>query len=207
MFLFYSNANKTHQVAVVEGDLMTSSYADVSELMTSSRADDADMLGLSAGSIQVTKETVTMQGDDVPSMMSMSMTSSMYGGDLDQPEMQDLMTSSSTTSGANVMASSISDVGDLMTSSTADVDVMMSSQGGVTGLMTTSTADMGDLMTSSQADVTDLMTSSQADEVDIPVLTAKAIEQVSHGGVEIKMLQPGLLGRDQVIGLVDVVCE
>ena len=81
---------------------MTSSYADVSELMTSSRADDADMLGLSAGSIQVTKETVTMEGDDVPSMMSMSMTSSMYGGDLDQPEMQDLMTSSSTTSGADV---------------------------------------------------------------------------------------------------------
>ena len=187
---------------------MTSSYADVSELMTSSRADDADMLGLSAGSIQVTKETVTMQGDDVPSIMSMSMTSSMYGGDLDQPEMQDLMTSSSTTSGADVMASSISDVGDLMTSFTADVgDVMMSLQGGVTDLMTTSTADMGDLMTPSQADVTDLMTSSQADEVDIPVLTAKAIEQVSHGGVEIKMLQPGLLGRDQVIGLVDVVCE
>ena len=76
MFLFYSNANKTHQVAVVEGDLMTSSYADVSELMTSSRADDADMLDLSAGSVKVTKDTVTMDAENVPSMMSMSMTSS-----------------------------------------------------------------------------------------------------------------------------------
>ena len=148
---------------------MTSSYADVSELMTSSGADEADMLDLSAGSVTLTKETVTMDDEGVPSMMSMSMTSSMYGGDLDQPEMQDLMTSSSTTSGADVMASSISDVGDLMTSSTADVgDVMMSSQSGITDLMTTSTNDMADLMTSSHADVTDLMTSSQADELDIP---------------------------------------
>ena len=187
---------------------MTSSYADVSELMTSSRADDADMLDLSAVSVTVTKETVAMANEDTPSMMSMSMTSSMYGGDLDQPDMQDLMTSSSTTGGADIMTSSISDVGDLMASSAADVgDVMMSSQSGVSDLMTTSTNDMADLMTSSQADVIDLMTSSQADVVDIPVLTAKAIEQVSHGGVEIKMLQPGLLGRDQVIGLVDVVCE
>ena len=175
---------------------MTSSYPDVSELMTSSRADDADMLDLSTGSVTVTKETVAMANEAAPSMMSMSMTSSMYGGDLDQPEMQDLMTSSSTTGGADIMTSSISDVGDLMTSSAADVGDMMSSQSGVSDLMTTSTNDMADLMTS-----------SQADEVDIPVLTAKAIEQVSHGGVEIKMLQPGLLGRDQVIGLVDVVCE
>ena len=51
---------------------MTSSYADVSELMTSSRADDADMLDLSAESVTVTKETVTIE-DEVPSMMSMSM--------------------------------------------------------------------------------------------------------------------------------------
>ena len=171
--------------------------------MTSSRVDDADMLDLSGGSVPV-----TMENEDAPAMMSMSMTSSMYGGDLDHPEMQDLMTSSSSTGGADIMTSSISDVGDIMTSSAADVgDMMMSSQSGVSDLMARSITDMADLMTSSQADVTDLMTSSHADEVDIPVLTAKAIEQVSHGGVEIKMLQPGLLGRDQVIGQVDVVCE
>lgn len=146
----------------MEGDLMTSSIADVSDLMTSSQT-DADMLDLSGSS--VTKEPVAM-GD----MMMSSMTSSMYGGDLDQPEMQDLMTSS------------VADIGDFMTSSTADAT---------------------DLMTSSHADVTDLMTSSQSGDIDIPVLASSAIEEISHGGVEIKMLQPGLLGRDQVNGLVE----
>ena len=140
---------------------MTSSFDDVSDLMTSSQINDADMLDLVGGSTTVvTKETVVKGGDDDKSqmMMSQSMTSSMYGGDLDQPDL---------------MTSSISDVGDLMTSSTGDV-------------------------------TTDLMTSSEADDVSIPVLATGAFEQVSHGGVEINMLQPGLLGRDQVILLVHV---
>ena len=162
-FCFYSNANNAHQVAVVEGDLMTSSFADVSELMTSPR--DADMLDLSGGSETVAKGTVVRGDSDASQMMMSSLTSSMYGGDLDQLDMQDLMTSSQNA--------------DMMTSSTADV---------------------GDLMTSSQhADVTNLMTSSQIEDLSVPVLATSAIEQISAGGVEIKMLQPGLLGRDQVI--------